>query len=74
MAKMSWSDLSPRAKKAIIAGSVVDTALKAAALADLKRRTPAEVNGSRRTWALTLTFVNSAGLLPLIYFLRGRAR
>lgn len=74
MPKKRWSDLTPRTRKAVVAGTVVDTALKAAALADLKGRADSEVRGSRRTWALALTFVNSAGVLPLVYFLRGRHR
>ena len=72
MAKKRWSELDPRLKKALVAGAVVDTALKAVALKDLKGRSAAQVNGSRRKWALALTFVNSAGVLPVAYFLRGR--
>jgi hypothetical protein len=72
MSAKSWSDLSPAVRKAIVAGATVDTALKAAALLDLKRRSAAEVRGSRLAWALALTLVSSAGLLPLTYFLRGR--
>ena len=72
MAKKRWKDLSPRTRKIILVGSAVDGALKAAALADLRGREDGEVNGSRRRWALALTFVNSAGVLPVVYFLRGR--
>ncbi|GAA3529323.1 DUF5652 family protein [Nocardioides daeguensis] len=72
MAKKRWKDLSPRTRRIILVGSAVDGALKAAALADLRGRDESEVNGSRRTWALALTFVNSAGVLPVVYLLRGR--
>lgn len=72
MAKKRWQDLSPRTRRIILVGSAVDGALKAAALADLKGRDQSEVNGSKRRWALALTFVNSAGVLPVAYFLRGR--
>lgn len=74
MPKKRWSDLGPRTRKAIVAGTVVDTALKAAALADLHGRRDAEIHGSRRKWQVALTFVNSAGVLPIVYFLRGRNR
>jgi hypothetical protein len=74
VATKRWKDLSPRTRKLILIGSAVDGALKAAALADLKGRDEGEVNGSKRRWALALTFVNSAGMLPVVYFLRGRRR
>lgn len=72
MATKRWKDLSPRTRKIILVGSAVDGALRAAALADLKGRDESEVNGSKRRWALALTFVSSAGVLPAAYFLRGR--
>lgn len=69
-----WSDLDPRARKAIFVVGAIDGALKTVALIDLKRRTAEEVRGSRKAWAAALTFVNSAGVLPVAYFLRGRRR
>ncbi len=69
-----WNDLDPRTRKAILVVGAVDGALKAAALIDLKRRPADEVRGSRKAWAAALTFVNSAGVLPVVYFLRGRRR
>jgi len=72
MAIKKWSSLSPRARKAIICAAAVDTGLKAAALIDLRKRSADEVRGSRLAWKLGLTFVNSAGVLPVVYFLRGR--
>ncbi|MBM7516821.1 hypothetical protein [Nocardioides nitrophenolicus] len=72
MAKKRWQDLSPRTRTIILVGSALDGALKTAALTDLRRRDDSEVNGSKRKWALALTFVNSAGVLPAVYFVRGR--
>ncbi|WP_377320529.1 DUF5652 family protein [Pimelobacter simplex] len=74
MAKKRWRDLSPRTRRIILVASAVDGALKAVALADLKRRDADEVNGSKRTWATALTLLNSAGVLPVVYFVRGRRR
>jgi hypothetical protein len=66
-----WSDLSSRSRTLIIAAAVVETGLKAAVLADLRRRPSSEVRGSKRLWAAAM-LVNSAGLLPLSYFAFGR--
>ena len=66
-----WQDLRSRQRKLIVTVGVVETALKIAMLLDLKRRQDAQVRGSRRWWALS-AFVNSAGVLPLTYFLVGR--
>jgi hypothetical protein len=68
-----WSDLSPRTRKLIVAGAVAETGLKAAVLADLRRRPASQVRGSRRMWAAAM-LVNSAGLIPLSYFAFGRRR
>jgi hypothetical protein len=68
-----WGDLSARSRKLIIAVAVVEAGLKAAVLVDLKRRTASQVRGSRRMWAAAM-LVNSAGLIPLSYFLFGRRR
>jgi hypothetical protein len=40
-------------------------------LVDLKRRPASQVRGSRRMWAAAM-LVNSAGLIPLSYFVFGR--
>ena len=72
MAKKRWRDLSPRTRKIILVTGAVDGALKAVALADLKRRDDSEINGSKRKWAMALTFVNTAGVLPVVYLVRGR--
>lgn len=72
MAKKRWQDLSPRARTAILTAISIDASLRATALVDLKQRGADEVNGSRKAWAVALTLVNSAGVLPVVYFLRGR--
>ncbi len=66
-----WSDLSPRARVRIGALAAVQIGLLAAALADLRRRSPDEVNGDKRLWTAA-TFVNVVG--PLAYFAFGRRR
>jgi hypothetical protein len=68
-----WSDLSARNRKLIIAVAMVEAGLKAAVLIDLKRRPASQVRGSRRMWAAAM-LVNSAGLIPLSYFIFGRRR
>jgi hypothetical protein len=68
-----WNDLSPRTRKLIIVGAVAEAGLKAAALLDLKRRPADQVRGSKRAWASAM-FLNSAGLIPLSYFVFGRRR
>ncbi|TWS19116.1 hypothetical protein FK529_11405 [Tsukamurella asaccharolytica] len=70
--KISWNDLSPRAKTAIVATSAVDAGLRAWALADLAGRDAAEVRGPKKLWALGLGVANSAGVLPAAYLLFGR--
>ena len=50
----------------------VEGLLKVAALVDLTRRPASEVRGSKRAWATAIVLVNSAGVLPVVYFRRGR--
>ncbi len=68
-----WSDLSPRTRKLIIVAGVAEVGLKAAAAIDLKRRPADQVRGPKLAWFAAL-LVNSAGLIPLSYFLFGRRR
>jgi len=68
-----WSDLSPRTRRLIVAAALAETGLKAAVLADLRRRPASQVRGSRRVWAAAM-LVNSAGVIPLSYFAFGRRR
>jgi hypothetical protein len=69
--RKAWRDLEPVERAVIVLGGVVQVALQAAALLDLRRRADAELNGSRRVWVL-LSFVNFLG--PIAYFLAGRRR
>ena len=72
MAVRKWSELSERARKQIIAVAAGEALLKIAALVDIKRRPASEIRGSKWVWAATVGVVNSAGLLPILYFLLGR--
>lgn len=74
MPKKRWRDLSPRARRLIVFGATFEGLLKAVALADLKRRPAGLVNGSKARWAVAILLVNSGGLVPVLYFLRGRRR
>ncbi|MCL8026860.1 hypothetical protein [Nocardioides bruguierae] len=64
--------LSPRARGVVIGVGVADAVLRLVALRDLRARDAAQVRGSRRLWALALSTVSSAGVLPVCYLLRGR--
>jgi hypothetical protein len=68
-----WGDLSPRTRKLIIVAGVTETGLKVAAAVDLKRRAAGQVRGPKWAWFAGL-LVNSAGLIPLSYFVFGRRR
>ena len=72
MGSRRWSELSPTMRRLIIAGASVEGALKTIALIDLARRPSGQVHGSKKAWALAITFINSAGAVPIAYFLRGR--
>lgn len=70
--KRRWRDLSPRARRLIVAGASFEGVLKIAALADLVRRPADEVRGSRAAWAAAIVLVNSLGLAPIAYLAKGR--
>lgn len=73
-ARQKWDDLSPTRKKVLIAVGVFDAGMRAWALLDLKNRPADEVNGPKPAWALAITVVNSAGVVPAVYLLLGRRR
>jgi hypothetical protein len=73
-ARQKWDELPPARKRLMITVGVVDAGMRAWALMDLKNRPVDEVNGTKAAWALALTVVNSAGLLPTAYLLFGRRR
>jgi type II secretory pathway component PulM len=68
MAK-SWSDLSPRSRKLLIAAGAAEVSLKVAALIDIKRRPAARIRGPKKAWVAAM-FVNLIG--PVSYFAFGR--
>ncbi|WP_460468743.1 hypothetical protein [Calidifontibacter terrae] len=70
--KQKWIALDPNVRKALIVGAALDGIGRIAALVDLARRSPAQVNGSKKVWAVSLGLLNSAGIVPAAYFLRGR--
>jgi hypothetical protein len=67
-----WSELSDRERRWLLVASVVEGVLKIAALVDIKRRPADEIRGSKAVWATALVLVNSVGVVPIAYFLRGR--
>lgn len=74
MAKKRWRDLDPRTRRVIVAAAAIEAALKVAALVDLKRRPAEQVRGSKKIWTAAIILINSAGAVPVTYFLRGRRR
>ncbi|MFP5346885.1 MAG: hypothetical protein ACLGIA_07650 [Actinomycetes bacterium] len=71
-AKRRWSDLSEGTRRVILLGAVFEGILKILALVDLKRRPAEQVRGPKWVWATVVTLANSAGTVPLAYFLLGR--
>jgi hypothetical protein len=72
MAKRRWSELDPRVRQILMLAGAVEAGLKIAALIDLAKRPARHVRGSKARWATAITLVNSAGAVPIVYFLRGR--
>ena len=70
--KEQWSDLSPGVRRAIIVVATLDVAARAIALNDLRKRSAHEIRGKKAAWGWALALVDSAGVLPLVYFARGR--
>jgi len=73
-ARQKWDELPPARRKAVMAVGVFDAGMRAWALLDLKNRPADEVNGPKAAWALAITVVSSAGLLPATYLIFGRKR
>ncbi|HEY2307672.1 MAG TPA: DUF5652 family protein [Streptosporangiaceae bacterium] len=72
VAKRTWGDLDESTRKLIIAVAVADGILKVAALIDIKRRPASQIRGPKWVWAPVLAVVNSAGVVPISYFVFGR--
>ena len=70
--RQKWSDLSPRTRRVVMVMAALEGAVKVAALVDLARRPASQVRGSKAAWATAITLINSAGAVPLAYFVRGR--
>jgi hypothetical protein len=66
-----WSNLSPRTRWLLAGGAAAETSLKVAVLIDLRRRPASQVRGPKWLWASCMV-VNSAGLIPISYFVFGR--
>jgi len=64
-----WSDLSGRQRWSSSGVGVVQLTLLLAALRDLRRRPPEQINGSKKLWTAAV-FVNWIG--PIAYFIKGR--
>ncbi|GAB3570304.1 DUF5652 family protein [Spelaeicoccus albus] len=72
MESKRWGDLDPRVRQTLTLAGSFEAGLKVAALIDLAQRPRTDIRGSKAAWALVLTLANSAGILPIVYFLRGR--
>ena len=72
--RRTWSELSPRSRRLIVVGGIVEGVLKIAALVDLTRRPAEAVRGRKWVWAAVVVLVNSVGGAPLAYFRFGRRK
>jgi hypothetical protein len=70
--KKRWSDLSSRSRRLIITAAAAEGILKVAALIDIKRRPRDEIRGPKWLWATAVAAANSAGIVPISYFVFGR--
>jgi hypothetical protein len=73
MAAKRWNELDPRLRRLIVVGGATEGVLKLLALIDIKRRPSSQVRGKKKVWASAM-LLNSAGLIPLSYFIWGRRR
>lgn len=72
VANTRWRDLDPRVRQAIMIGGAFEGGLKVAALIDLVQRPRGDIRGSKKGWAVALAVINSGGVVPIVYMLRGR--
>jgi hypothetical protein len=72
MVRKRWSELDARTRRLVVASALFEGVLKVAALIDLARRPASEVRGSKARWAAAIVLINSAGAVPITYFVRGR--
>lgn len=66
--KTRWQDLSTQNRVRIIVMGVIQIALLAAALWDIRRRPATAIRGRKATW-VAIAFVNFVG--PIAYFIFG---
>ena len=71
MATQRFADMPPARRRMLAVSAVIQFALLAAALIDIRRRPQEQIRGPKRLWA-ALAFVNFAG--PAAYFIVGRKR
>lgn len=71
MAKLKWSEMSPRRRKLIIVAGAAEACLKVVMLIDIKRRSASQIRGPKWLWR-PVAFVNLLG--PVSYFAFGRRR
>ena len=67
-----WRTLSAGQRATVVTVGALDASLRIAALVDLARRPAGQVRGPKWRWAVSLGVVNSLGVLPLAYLIRGR--
>ncbi len=65
----AWSELTAAQQSAILVGAIIQFSLLGFALADISRREPAQIRGSKAMWR-AIVFVNFIG--PISWFLFGR--
>ena len=73
-ARQGWSDQSKRTRMLLITAAAADGALRVAALIDIQGRPASQIRGRKGTWAAAVALVNSAGVVPVSYFVFGRRR
>ncbi len=73
-ARRRWSDLSKRTRVVLITAAAADGAFRIAALIDIKRRPADQIRGRKWMWAAATALINSAGVVPISYFVFGRRR
>lgn len=66
-----WDELSSTQQVLVMLAASIQISLAVSAWADLARRSPEQVNGSRAAWAAVIA-VNVIG--PITYFRRGRRK
>jgi hypothetical protein len=71
MREKHWKDLTDAQKRGIVLLGVLQLALLAAALIDIRRTSAEEINGSKQLWT-AVVFINGIG--PIAYFVFGRKR